>query len=189
MRSRTSAISRKEKIATPAPTTASALIPRKANSRRLATPSLGAAPARALGVWEAAPGLNLTRFVSVRCYRPADTRLRPSSSVRVRQRARIEEGALRDISPAQRRGAELDEAVVHPPGQVVLAAGLVQHFAGDLAEREICVGKRGLRGRGRLDETAVGAVQAIPQLFVDEERKGCSGLAKARIAVIFAACV
>src|SRR5262245_28187108 len=137
MRSRTSPISWKEKMATTAPVTASPLIPRKASSNRLATPSRCNAHARAFWVSDAAEGLDLTKFMSVPCYRRwRDAgRLRPSSSERVRQGARIEKGAFRNVSPAQGRGPKLDEAVVDPPRQIVLAAGLVEHFAGHLAER------------------------------------------------------
>src|SRR5262249_57404501 len=75
-------------------------------------------------------GLDLTRFMSVPCHH-----LRPSSSERVRQGARIEKGAFRNVSPPQGRGPELDEAVVDSPRQIVFTAGLVEHFAGHFTER------------------------------------------------------
>ena len=64
IQSRTSLISRKEKIATPAPTTARPLIPRKASSNRLETPSRDGAHARIFGLWDTVDRLDLTRFMS-----------------------------------------------------------------------------------------------------------------------------
>src|SRR5438105_1402053 len=125
MRSRTSPISRKEKIATPAPTTARPLIPRKASSNRLATPSRNDAHARTFGLWDAVAGLDLTRLMSAPCPEfGACQRPRPSSPERVRQRARIEKGTFRNVPPANGRRAEHYEAGVDAPRQVVLAARL-----------------------------------------------------------------
>ena len=113
-----------------------------------------------------------------------------SSSVGVRQRARIEKRAFRNIAPTQRRTSEFDEAVVHPPCQIILAASLVEHFARHLAERlqdrvvelanldrrivgklverngivggEIRIRERVLGGGRGLDDTSIGVAEAVP---------------------------
>src|SRR5262245_12537210 len=150
MRSRTSPISRKEKIATPAPTMARALIPRKASNNRLATPnrdSIREGPA-----WPAmAEGSGLTRYRSARSrqWRRASplTRLflriagcgyvpRPASSaIWKRQRARIEKSALRNVSPANRGRPKLHVAVVDFTRQRILSPDFGENLAGEFAER------------------------------------------------------
>jgi len=94
MLSRTSLISRKERIATPAPTTARPLIPRKASNNRLATPSRNGAHSRTFGLWVFAEGLELTRLMAAALPPTTPMPTRPSSPERVRQRARIEKGAF-----------------------------------------------------------------------------------------------
>src|SRR5215471_14096709 len=131
MRSRTSPISRKEKIATAAATTRERTNPEKSQQQSTRYAEPWRPRAQGVGLRSGAR----PHHVHSRATDQARVAWGLSSSIRVRQRARIEKRAFRDIAPTQRRAPEFDEAVVYPPRQIILAASLVEHFAGHLAER------------------------------------------------------
>src|SRR5204863_5175925 len=116
MRSRAWPISRKEKIATAAPTRARPLIPRKANNRRFATPSRDGTHIRRFGLGNAVDRLDLARLMSAPWPQGAKRRRPPPSSAkRIRQRASIEKRAVRNVAPANGGLAEIYKALVDPP--------------------------------------------------------------------------
>src|SRR5215469_9939131 len=85
MRSRAWPISRKEKIATAAPTTDRPLIPRKASNSRFATPSCDGTHARSFGLGNAIDRLDLPKLMSAP--RPQLAK-RPRERTVIRQRDR-----------------------------------------------------------------------------------------------------
>src|SRR5262249_9431726 len=133
------------------------------------------------------------------------------SAIRELQGTRIEKCPFRDVSPAQSRRSEVEEAFVYSSRQIVLATYLDENLAAELTERlqdsvidfadldcrilhqrpeRACVvgiefRKRAivLRRSGAFDDAALGAAQAVPKLFADSKGNRSSRLVEAGIVV------